>query len=654
MYRIGILITIFALSSHILLGQSENLFSYKNYKVTENQFLSDFYTLNNIDSDKDFDSFFNNYLNYHLKIIDATQNKKDTSELNKIELIRFEKQLVNQYLIDKKLEEKLLQEAYERCKIKIKVQHIQFNIHPMASRADTIHAYRKAIEIRKKLIAGENFNKIAKEISDDPSAIRNKGDLGYISVFQSPSYQFENYIYNNYQFRGISPPIKTDSAFHIIKIIDTKQADHKIKFAHVFVKKPSDTSKIAQTARNAKVQNLYNKIKNGADFHEIAEKYSEDKKAGINKAVLNFSFYEQLEPCLDSTINTLNINEISEPVKSSFGTHIIKLINKESFPEYEQLKPILKKQLLKSQRINLCINKSINSLKNELNYKEFGNLSLFHYAIDSLVFQENWKIKNPDRYDDNIFSIEDKIYIQLELAKFIEKTQRKSILLAMRSYIPYKYEQLVNHKIKIHSLNYFKANNVNFQKEITDYYNDLLLYQKIHNKINKKLLDNSVENYYNKNKKKYLDSARIVASIFEYNDTKIAKNLLKKVNDYDLKELSDTAIVLIINDNNKFYLIENKEYTIGDNALIDEIFEKIERKNKYAEFEFINFQNEKKLIFLRKYTKQKAFPLQEIEGIVLNDYRLHLENKWVKELQKKYPIKINKKIYTKVRKKIIK
>ena len=107
-------------------------------------------------------------------------------------------------------------------------------------------AYKKAMSIRERALKGEDFNALAAELSEDPSArdyeeipgVRkaykgNKGELGYFSVFDMV-YPFETGAYNT-EVGSISMPIRSSFGYHIIKVNSKTPASGYIRAAHIFL-----------------------------------------------------------------------------------------------------------------------------------------------------------------------------------------------------------------------------------------------------------------------------------------------------------------------------------------------------------------------------------------------------------------------------------
>ena len=139
----------------------------------------------------------------------------------------------------------------------IKASHILIMVDENASSEDTLKAYNKCIDIRQRAINGEDFGKLAKEFSEDPSAKENSGDLGYFTSFRMV-YAFESAAYNTPKGK-ISLPVRTRFGYHLIKVVDERQNRGDLIVAHIMLLNPSPSSATAD-ADSEKAKNTIQEI----------------------------------------------------------------------------------------------------------------------------------------------------------------------------------------------------------------------------------------------------------------------------------------------------------------------------------------------------------------------------------------------------------
>ena len=171
-------------------NQTSVIFTVAGEPVTVGEF-EYVYTKNNINnqadySEKSLTDYLSLYENFRLKVKEAEAMHLDTIPSLKNELEGYRKQLAKSYLTDKEITDKLIQEAYDRSKQEVNVSHILIGCDENANPADTLAAYKKALEFRARLEKGEDFAKLAKESAEkhkgDPSAKDNGGLIGWFRL----------------------------------------------------------------------------------------------------------------------------------------------------------------------------------------------------------------------------------------------------------------------------------------------------------------------------------------------------------------------------------------------------------------------------------------------------------------------------------------
>ena len=143
------------------------------------------------ESQKDLTQYLELFIGYKLKIAKANKLGLQNGDSYKNELSSYRTQLSKNYLSDSKVTKELVEEGYQRSLKEVKAAHILLTCDENAAPEDTLKAYNKIVDIRNRVLKGEDFGKLAIEFSQDPSAKDNKGDLGYFSAFRMV-YAFES------------------------------------------------------------------------------------------------------------------------------------------------------------------------------------------------------------------------------------------------------------------------------------------------------------------------------------------------------------------------------------------------------------------------------------------------------------------------------
>ena len=187
--------------------------------ITRSEFERVYYKNNNkgtANDEKSIRDYMELFINHKLKVKEAESLKMDTSAAFKDELTGYRKQLAQPYLTDKDVNDNLVKEAYNRLQNDVRASHILIKLSSDALPKDTLAAYNRIMKIREKIVKGADFEKMARDSSEDPSAKDNGGDLGYFTGLQMV-YPFETAAYITKPGQ-VSMPVRTRFGYHIIKV----------------------------------------------------------------------------------------------------------------------------------------------------------------------------------------------------------------------------------------------------------------------------------------------------------------------------------------------------------------------------------------------------------------------------------------------------
>jgi peptidyl-prolyl cis-trans isomerase SurA len=260
MYHLLLLLTPFLISSNL---KDKTLFTIDNDKILSKEFINVYKkNLNIIDEkeQKDLDNYLQLYIDYKLKILDAYEKDYDKNPKYINELNNYSNQLASNYLYDKKSQEFLLNEAFERTQKEIKVSHILIRLDPEES--DTLDVYNKLLKYSDDF-KSMDLNYLKKKYHDGENIFVE--DLGYFSAFKM-IYSFESVAYNT-EIGSISKPFRTRFGYHILKVLDKRNSLGQVTVGHIMLSKSNKDSK-------SKIYQLKDSLNNGADFEFFAKRYS--------------------------------------------------------------------------------------------------------------------------------------------------------------------------------------------------------------------------------------------------------------------------------------------------------------------------------------------------------------------------------------------
>lgn len=201
-----------------------------------------------------------------------------------------------------------------------------------ASQSDIAVAREKAEGLLKQASAEKDFLGFSKKVAVTGSGIRSE-DLGYRTLDRLPQLLVD--AANNISANQMVPRLlQSGAGFHIVKVMDRKGAGvattaditiTQTQARHILLKHRSGvTDQEGQRRLNGFKEQIKTKI---SDFSQIAKKYSEDGSAS-NGGMLGWMSPGELVPEFEQAMNRLNINEVSEPVRTEFGWHLIQVIER--------------------------------------------------------------------------------------------------------------------------------------------------------------------------------------------------------------------------------------------------------------------------------------------------------------------------------------
>ena len=343
------------------------------------------------------DEYLDLFINYKLKVREAEALGMDSITKFKNELDGYRKQLARPYLIDRELNDALIKEAYARMQEEVRASHILVQLDPEASPEDTLAAWKRINALRDRIVKGEDIASVAKGPggSDDPSATKNGGDLGWFSALQMV-YPFESAAYTT-QVGEVSKPVRTRFGYHIIKVADRRPARGQVRVAHIMMRSTDQDSPEKRAAMEQRIREVYGQIESGKlTFADAALKYSEDESSNTKGGELPmFGTGKMIEEFEDAAFGLQKEGDVSGPVKSRYGWHIIKLLEKQPVASFEASKVELKNRISRDSRAEITQKAFITRLRSEYGYTSYPkNVSAVIALVDTNVFKKGTSVSD--------------------------------------------------------------------------------------------------------------------------------------------------------------------------------------------------------------------------------------------------------------------
>jgi len=599
------------------------------------------------ESQKDLNQYLELFVGYKLKVSKAYKLGLQNNPQYQNELKSYRTQLAKNYFNDTKITQALVEEGYNRLQKEIRASHILILVDENASPEDTLKAYKKIQDIRKKAIEGEDFGSLATQYSEDPSAKENKGDLGYFTAFRMV-YAFENAAYNTPK-GSISKIIRTRFGYHILKVDDIRDNRGEVTVAHIMILNPKPEDTDQDKAKNT-INDIYKKIQQGEKFEDLAKQFSEDKSSSSKGGVLNKFASGQLssEEFENVAFSLTKPDEISKPFQSQFGWHIVKLIQKHPVRTIDEMKNELEAKIGKDDRSKKLVTSLNEKLRKKYSYKrdnkQFGLLSKL---VTNDFYESKWALpENAKDFTATLLNINTKKIDGKTFLEFVDKQQKSGMAIKpISKLVDALYEKFLDEQLTNYYDENLETEFPDFANVMEEYRDGLLLFDLMEKEIWERAKTDTIglQKFYDAHKMEHMWKNRVDATILSSTKIDMIKSALallkKNTEPQKIKEkLNVNNVVNVMTNSGVFEegsdaLPKSTKFQVG----ISDVF-------KEGEYYFV--------VKVDKVLPAGVKTLEECKGKIVNDYQQYLEQGWVDDLKKEFTVKINYDVFEKVKKQL--
>ena len=554
--------------------------------VTVKEFC-DVYYKNNLKSDviekKTVDEYLDLFTTFRMKVMEAERLQLDTSAKFQKELAGYRKQLAKPFMSSDDITEELVEEAYQRKLKDIRASHILIRCDKNALPSDTLKAYNKAMDIRKKALAKDaDFAALADQYSEDPSAKGmkatednparpgNHGDLGYFSVFDMV-YPFETGAYNTKEGE-ISMPVRSDFGYHIIKVQSVTDAMGSIQAAHIFLQLPFDAPEEDVATMKQKADNIYNELmeKDGKNWADKVRQYTDDKGTINRDGALTPFTVSRIVPEFIEVCKSLEIGQIAKPIRTNYGFHIIKLLNKSGVDTFEKEKQALAERIEKDMRSKKSEEMVLKQVKSEYKFKQNDkHLEAFMATVDSTILNKTYEPSKKVNMNATLFTLEGKPTKVSDFVDYIKKNMTKQKFATPATYAYQLYESFSNSVVMDYADAHLEDKYPEFKALVQEYKDGILLFDLMDKEVWDKAVKDTIglQEFHQRNADKYMWEQRAFATVI----TVTKPESLPKV-----KALLDSNIHLdslyrtVHRDSIPGVYVRKGYYQKGDNNFVDQ------------------------------------------------------------------------------------
>lgn len=614
-------------------SQAQTLFTYGTNKVDKKEFWRAFSKNNNGATDeKSIREYLDLFVRFKLKVQSAKDAKLDTLPNIHNDIAAFRAQIIEQYMRNQGSNKELVNEAIERSASELEVAHVFVGYDN-----DTVKAKAAIDKAYAQLQTGADFAVTSKTFSTNDYVKSTDGYIGYVSAFSLP-YDLETAIYNT-AVGGYSKPVAGKSGYHIFKVMNKRATLGKMKAAQILIAIPANATQEEIAAARTRAEMVYGLAKKGDAFDKLAQTYSDDKLTFQNGGELpEFGFTKYDAAFSKAAFGLQKDGDISAPVQTASGFHIIKRL---------ELKPAVadkndpalvqefNEKVNTDARINVAIAKQREQMLKSSNYKALPyNEKEVWVITDTLLKAKNYAAIYKANQQKPLFTLGTRVTSVADWLKYVKSLQTPN-------YQPKQtdYKELMKQFVYATAEQYYKdrleLTNEEVGFQIKEFREGSMLFEIMERKIWSVAPADSagLVTYYNRNKQKYTWQPSVNAIVFNCADTAVANRALEMMRKEPMKWkdhmdfLGGTALA----DSSRFELnqlpvAEGTSFTAGQ-------FTPIVTNPNDGSSSFC--------YILKVYNSKDQRSYDEAKGLVINDYQLEMEEKWINQLKKKYPVKVN-------------
>lgn len=645
-YRLSIILMVIATGLLHAQGiQDSILLIAGGREVTAGEFMRMYKKIYNPSDTGDFNNYLEQFIVFKLKVADAISKGYDTTKAFRTELQGYRDQVAKNYLTDKNVKEEILKRSYEKTLKEINAWHILVSCPPNSSPEDTLAAFKKALEIRARIISGEPFEQVARSASDDPSAIYNGGNLGYITAFQMIT-PFEEAVYNMKKGE-LSNPVRTPYGYHIIKVADIRPSRGKIKVAHIMRSVPPNAPEQVAKAAEDTIKYIYKKLLEGASFSDLAMKYSDHKESAARGGELNwFGAGEIISEFAEAAFSLEKNGDFTPPVKTIYGWHIIKRLDKKDPPSYEEARSQLESKIDETWLNSLATRSMVNSLKQEYKFRlNTTALNWFLENTDTLIIRGLSKYDRGAIPSGTLYTFDGQKFSNVEFARYIESRASSNNTEEPANFVNKLAETCITDHILRYENSLLEKKYPEFRYLVNEFHDGILLFEISKEKIWDRAQNDTsgLKKYYEENKQRYPGKKSFTGMIYMCMEKAKAGKFYKAARKYIKKPDFEKRLQAMFNAGSDTIIkLYKGVFQEGDSLLP----ENLKWEEGLHETEIKGFPS---VIVITKINPASPLPLNEVMGEISSEYQNFLESEWIKQLKEKYPVRINRTILEQVK-----
>lgn len=586
------------------------------------------------------------FVNFKLKVKAAEDLGIDTTAAFRKELASYRSQATPKYMIDKEAEEAVVQKAYGRMLVDKRVSHIAVKCPANATAEEEAVALEKITRAHTRVTTGlpvkkgrkmlpgkvEDFAVVAVEMSEDPSVAENKGMIGWVRPFRFV-YPFEDMVYQT-ETGEISGIFRTPFGFHILKV-EEEMPHQEVHAAHIMKMTPRGNDSLYAVAKE-QIDSLYALALEGEDFAMLAIQNSDDRGSAQRGGDLGWFGKGQMVPAFENAaFELVREGELSAPVQSMYGWHIIKLLDRRGTPDLDNIREDVLKNIRRSEYQQEIDRAFVDRLKKDYGFEENADaLAPFYVLAAQYDVRDSAFMAAATQLSEEMFRYADVVRTQEDFATYLrEHTFAQPV--ASKTAIDDKYAAFVARELRAYEETQLENKYPELKNLMTEYHDGILLFEVSLREVWDKAGQDTagITAYFDAHRKEYVWEAPRYKGYVVYckdkNTAKVAKRIIKSANKDSVASYLEHRLNV---DSVQYVRFEKGLWKQGDNAAVDKYVFKQGDYQPEEEYPVV-FVVGKKLKGAEEYTDER--------GKVTSAYQDYLEKEWVKALRAKYQVEID-------------
>lgn len=568
------------------------------------------------------DQYLQRFIDYKLKVIQARHERQDTTASFKKDFKQYRTEIAIPLLRDTVVEQKILDDSYAHTLENVSVDHIMLKLDDRAV-ADSLRAL---------LANGKaDFFEVAKQYSIDPSLKQNGGRYGWISAGVYP-YAFEEAAYDT-PVGQISQVAKTPYGYHILRVNDRRPDAGEIRASHILILTNEGQDTVLAAAR---ADSIYTALQNGADFAELARRVSEcpSKAQGGD---LEWFGRGRMVPEFEEVAFDLKLGEVSKPVRSRFGYHVIKKTDARRASKADAMNELRAAIARDERSVRPRLARAQTLMKEYNTHTDKKGLDALMASVKAVGYDSTRTLMRTSPQP--LFYVGDSV---ISLGNFFDTKYPMVPGIPQATQVQEKLDERMATTTLVYENHRLEQKYPEFRLLSNEYRDGLMLFASMEQNVwNRPTADpEGLEAFFNAHRADYaFATPRWKGYIISANEDSI----IAQVNDYLAKYQPnfDDAAVLLKAQFPRNIKIERVVLPQGENAIVDYVaFDGIKPELKGRWDHYTTY-----LGHLINAPENAA----DVRGKVTADWVAQLEDEWMQALRKRYEVKVDQKVLKKVK-----